>query len=410
MKKFLCVLLAVLMSAYVCSCFGKDSENNLPTTKYNIQTDMLKKYSDIVKKYQNEYGRMSLLEYKTVQNKALGGVCFLGLYDFDKNGLNELLIAWLDNFDSNGFANYNLEIYKYNKDTKKAESVLLTERVFQSQLHYNSANMKPYSSIKIVTNNEYKYVVTGDGHDEAIEYYGYSNGKIQKSISFLQSGKALFVNDEQVSEDEYNLLLEKWSATDSNNSEEYPLSPIKTEKSNGYNAVKSTIDITNKTLTTLGLSISSISFNNNTEATTKTTTTTTEITTTKPTTTTQTVTDDTRGAIEYTGEYVTYYGKKASDTAPCYGVNIESVESGYITFTVFKLGRNASPYYVTDLISARLKNNKASFSWKDSWSNKGKGTITISKSIVTINMEETKTAEGNRSSLSTDGDLKLYKK
>ena len=65
---------------------------------------------------------------------------------------------------------------------------------------------------------------------------------------------------------------------------------------------------------------------------------------------------------------------------------------------------------MTDLISARLKNNKASFSWKDSWSNKGKGTITISKSIVTINMEETKTAEGNRSSLSTDGDLKLYKK
>ena len=254
-----------------------------------------------------------------------------------------------------------------------------------------------------------RYVEIGDGLDNACDFYGLKDGKFTKAISFLQIDENFFINNKKVSEKEYYDKFDKWSAGDFS-PEEYTLSPIKFDGSKVFDIVQATIDVTNETLAILSLPASSVSFNNSTEDVEETTTTTTEPTTITTQPTTQAVTDDTRGAIEYTGEYITYYGKTASDTAPCYGVNIKSVESGYITFDVYNSGKNGSPYYATDEISARLKNDKASFNWKDSWGNKGKGTITISKSIVTINMKETKTAKDNRSSLNTNGDLKLYKK
>ena len=69
MKKFLCIVLSILMCILVCSCFGGEKK----TKKYNAKEDMIKKYTAIVKDYQNENGEMSLLDYM-VQNKALGGV------------------------------------------------------------------------------------------------------------------------------------------------------------------------------------------------------------------------------------------------------------------------------------------------------------------------------------------------
>ncbi len=404
MKKFLCIVLSILMCILVCSCFGGEKK----TKKYNAKEDMIKKYTAIVKDYQNENGEMSLLDYM-VQNKALGGVCFLDLVDFDNNGFDELVIAWFDSFDSNGFANYNFEVFQFDKNAKKAESVFKSERVLQSQLSYDNYKNKPYSAVKMVNIDSKRYVEIGDGLDNACEFYGLKDGKFTKAISFLQIDENFFINNKKVSEKEYYDKFDKWSAGDFS-PEEYTLSPIKFDGSKVFDIVQATIDVTNETLAILSLPASSVSFNNSTENVEETTTTTTEPTTITTQPTTQAVTDDTRGAIEYTGEYITYYGKTASDTAPCYGVNIKSVESGYITFDVYNSGKNGSPYYATDEISARLKNDKASFNWKDSWGNKGKGTITISKSIVTINMKETKTAKDNRSSLNTNGDLKLYKK
>ncbi len=411
MKKLLCLFFSVLMCLSVCSCFGS---NEKTVKKYDAKADMIKKYAKIVKSYQNNYGEMSLLEYKAVQNKALGGVCFLDLLDLDKNGLDELIIAWFDGFDSNSFASYNIEVYSFNKKAKKAETIFENEYVYQSRLSFDLFKNKPYSAVKILDLNGKKYIQTGDSVDHAFEFFGFENGKSKKAISFLQVENAFYVDDEQVKVEKYDSLIKEWKAFDSDlgNIEEYPLSPIKFEDSNGYGKIQTTIDVTNKTLSALGLSLSQVSFNNATEPSTETTTTTTEPTTTSTTTTVSTTktTEDTRGAVEYTGEYITYYGKKASDSAPCYGVNIESVESGYITFTIYKLGYNGSPGYYTGEISARLKNDKASFTWEDSWGNKGKGKLKISKSVVTINMKETKTSEFNRSSLNTEGDLKLYKK
>lgn len=108
----------------------------------------------------------------------------------------------------------------------------------------------------------------------------------------------------------------------------------------------------------------------------------------------------------------TYYQKgfykNASEKHAARNVVIASIKKGYVTFSVSFLGRNYSPIYDTGEIRAKIKGRKAYFTWIDSWDNKGKGTITfVKRHKILLNMKKTKTAEGNRASLATDGN-KVY--
>ncbi len=92
---------------------------------------------------------------------------------------------------------------------------------------------------------------------------------------------------------------------------------------------------------------------------------------------------------------------------PAYFVNIVSASGRRITFNVCYVGRNASPIYETNDITATLNDVGAcTFSWEDSWSNRGTGTLMLSNGIyggVYIDMKQTYTAPGNRATLKTNG-------
>ncbi|MBO5065880.1 MAG: hypothetical protein J6D06_07195 [Clostridia bacterium] len=96
-----------------------------------------------------------------------------------------------------------------------------------------------------------------------------------------------------------------------------------------------------------------------------------------------------------------------------YGVVVKNHDGNNVTFGVFYLGRNASPFYETDLITVTLdKNHSASFDWDDSRGNSGTGTITFGMTeydqpCATLTMNQTHTSDSNRYSLATTN-KKLY--
>ena len=97
-----------------------------------------------------------------------------------------------------------------------------------------------------------------------------------------------------------------------------------------------------------------------------------------------------------------FKGEKGSYENGWYNLIIKKItKTGKILFLLDKGGRNASPLYGTDVLTAKIRGNKAKFVYKgDGWGNKGKGTIVFNKDgTVYLTVKQTYTAECNRSSL-----------
>lgn len=121
-------------------------------------------------------------------------------------------------------------------------------------------------------------------------------------------------------------------------------------------------------------------------------------------------------AASKTGTYLKVYKVKKDSrypilVHPSYGVVINRIKKGKIRFQISKCGLNGSPLYDTYIINARLKNNKAVFTWEDSWSNQGNGVLKLGKGYVKLKMNQTVMAKWNRSTLDTAGKfIKMKKK
>ena len=104
-----------------------------------------------------------------------------------------------------------------------------------------------------------------------------------------------------------------------------------------------------------------------------------------------------------------------------YLVEITDITISSVTFRVSYLGVNGSPYYETNLITAKVTlledpgyaGITETFSWEDSWGNKGIGTLQlgglnyIEGVHILLSMTVTQEAEFNRASLATNGNLHL---
>lgn len=101
------------------------------------------------------------------------------------------------------------------------------------------------------------------------------------------------------------------------------------------------------------------------------------------------------------------FGSGNMINGPAYTVDILSVNGSRIKFAVTRVGYNLSPIYSTPEYTVTLSGGRATFSWEDSWYNRGTGVIELKNGYVVINMKETYTASFNRSTLDTDGDLLL---
>lgn len=122
---------------------------------------------------------------------------------------------------------------------------------------------------------------------------------------------------------------------------------------------------------------------------------------------------ETTEATETPVDYSVFCGRFSNtDTVegPCYTVNITGVdnETKTVELTVCFVGRNASPIYETDPISAHIADDHtAQFEWLDSWGNRGEGTLVldpVDPQTVQVLMNVTEEAELNRGTLSTRGE------
>ena len=118
-------------------------------------------------------------------------------------------------------------------------------------------------------------------------------------------------------------------------------------------------------------------------------------------------------AASQTGEYQKKYKAQVSFPVwiePAYGVVINRIKNGKVRFQISKAGVNGSPIYNSNIIKAKLKKNKASFQWKDTWGNSGTGKLKLSDGYVKLKVKQTYTAEWNRSTLDTGGKFIKMKK
>lgn len=106
---------------------------------------------------------------------------------------------------------------------------------------------------------------------------------------------------------------------------------------------------------------------------------------------------------KYIGTYG-YNGNKGSLETGWYSLIINKISaSGQVRFQLSKGGRNGSPLYETKPLTAKIKGNKASFTYdEDGWNNKGKGIIVFNKNgTVYLTVKETHHADFNRNTLAT---------
>lgn len=118
-------------------------------------------------------------------------------------------------------------------------------------------------------------------------------------------------------------------------------------------------------------------------------------------------------AASKTGQYQKKYKTQVSFpvwSEPAYGVVINRIKNGKVRFQISRAGVNGSPIYNSNVIKAKLKNNKASFQWKDTWGNSGTGKLKFSGRYVKLKIKQTYTADLNRSTLDTGGKFVKMKK
>lgn len=83
-----------------------------------------------------------------------------------------------------------------------------------------------------------------------------------------------------------------------------------------------------------------------------------------------------------------------------YAVRFTKTSTSSLKFSVTLVTKNFNAYYKTSTITASVKDNKASFSWKDNWGNKGTGTIKLKTSErISLTMKETYRAAYNKATL-----------
>ena len=118
-------------------------------------------------------------------------------------------------------------------------------------------------------------------------------------------------------------------------------------------------------------------------------------------------------AASKTGQYQKKYKAQVSFPVwvqPAYGVAVNRIKNGKIRFQISKAGVNGSPIYNSNIIKAKLKNNKASFQWKDTWGNSGTGKLKLFNGYVKLKIKQTYTSQWNRSTLDTGGKFVKMKK
>ncbi len=104
------------------------------------------------------------------------------------------------------------------------------------------------------------------------------------------------------------------------------------------------------------------------------------------------------------------YANTDAPEGPCYSIHISAADtaSKTIEFTVSYVGPHSSPVYNTETISAVVADDHTvAFTWEDSWSNKGEGTLILNPedtSSIQVMMTVTEEADVNRATLSTYGD------
>ncbi len=197
-------------------------------------------YKKVIQKLEKEYGKMSVIQNYTYSGGTtvtkLGGVAYINMFDMNGDGSDELIVYY-DNGGTEAHSDYTYEIYTM----KGKKAVLAGTGTDQIGVQI----IEDYTMVSTVEGITY-FVTLVDYRD--LTYYTIEDYKLTQVISYQANGVSLnhFVNGEEVSDEEFNEVIEKWS-TNAETTDYYFTT------SSSYNSLDSTVESTNSTRKKLGL-------------------------------------------------------------------------------------------------------------------------------------------------------------
>lgn len=204
--------------------------------------DVYASYKEVVEKKEEEYGTLCVSK-DVIDMKYLDHVSYLDLIDFDQDGIEELLLCYVKDTNSNKTPRYCFEIYRYDQKTKEANLIL-------SEIDDEYSN--ECYEINYVYVQEKLYLQMGGREIDSCFYSADASGVIKKELELTFEYRGIeplkyYKNGTEISESEYKMLLDIWN-NEENVKEEYMLSWYLTDNYEGYSSVVSKINETRKKL------------------------------------------------------------------------------------------------------------------------------------------------------------------
>jgi tetratricopeptide (TPR) repeat protein len=134
----------------------------------------------------------------------LEGLCFAQLIDFNKDGKEELLVAYLNpDGDPTSYLDYAYteEVYEYKNDT--------VEKVFEGTCFI--WDVEATSEIHVLSKDNEEYIVDGVvGNEVDYTIYGYKDDSFEQVKSIVADGESCLIDGTEVDMDQWNEVHDEW--------------------------------------------------------------------------------------------------------------------------------------------------------------------------------------------------------
>lgn len=217
----------------------EDEEKKEELNNKKEKHDREQAYYDLIQEYQKKYGEGEMKNSR--DQKYLGGLCFIKMLDFNKDGKDELVLAYetvgIDKNTKVFPPKYKIEVWDFKDQNVK--------QVYAGDPYAHDGGT---SCLYISRVEEKYYIIAGAADAFKNDYiWGYSGENFEQVTTleavFFDEG-SYKIDGTDVTREEYDLVIDKWWAE----YEEYGLFSGEENEQKSLDATRSTIESLEKTL------------------------------------------------------------------------------------------------------------------------------------------------------------------
>ena len=170
-----------------------------------------KGYADIYKQYTSQYGETKYTTERQAYgvHEHLDGINFLGLYDLDMNGTEELLIGYSTKHHYDEY-DYTADVYTLDIYTNNGSGAVLCGRIDSAEMWSGGEQS---CGIRLMSDGGKLYVTTGSegtGAGSIYKFYTINNGAVVQAHTFEFDETGIRI-DGQKSDRSYKSIWSGWN-------------------------------------------------------------------------------------------------------------------------------------------------------------------------------------------------------